>query len=822
MKISYNWLKEILPLEISPEETAVLLTACGLEVENIEIFESVKGGMKGLVIGEVKTCMKHPDADKLSLTTVDAGTGEIYQIVCGAPNVAAGQKVVVALPGIKIFPTEGEPFVIKQAKIRGQVSNGMICAEDEIGIGTSHAGVIVLPDNAKIGTAASEFFQIQNDHVFEIGLTPNRADAASHIGLARDLAAVIRTKNLIESGVDQKIELKTPVSTLNNQHPDRHRETNNKTVAVIVEDLAACPRYSGISISNVKVGESPAWLKNRLLSIGINPINNIVDITNYVLHECGQPLHAFDIDQIAGKKIIVRSAKQNEKFVTLDKVERILSQDDLMICDVEKPMCIAGVYGGLNSGITDNSKNIFIESACFNPSSIRKTSKRHGLKTDASFRFERGTDPEITIYALKRAAALMCEIAGGEIASEISDNYPDKIKPALVNLDFNYIEKFSGERFDKITIRTIIDSLGIKIISESANIFELEVPLFKVDVHRPADVVEEILRVYGYDRIPVPQKINASLPSVIGFDPEELQNKIFGYLSDNGFNEILNNSLTKSEYASLPGWNEKEIVKVLNPLSQELSVMRQDLLASSLETVVYNINRKQNDLKFFEFGKTYRKISGKYKESNHLCLLLTGNVHEPSWKLKESKVDFYLLKSYVSNLLMLCGINDCKISEGTAESFMSSLSYSKNNDVIVQFGQLQKSLLKRFDISQEVFYADVNWDLMVKYAMKKPVRYAEISKFPAVKRDLSMLISKEISYSQLELIAYSSEKKLLREIRLFDIYEGDKIEAGKKSYALSFILQDDHQTLTENQIGKVMEKLMAAFEREAGAVIRRT
>ena len=795
------------------------MTGSGLEVEGIETFESVKGGLKGLVIGEVKSCIKHPDADKLSLTTVDIGTGELFQIVCGAPNVATGQKVIVATPGTKIFPLEGDPFVIKQAKIRGQLSNGMICAEDEIGLGREHNGIIVLPGNAVIGTPVSEFYKIQSDHIFEIGLTPNRADAASHIGVARDLAAVIRTKKLIETGKDEKLSLNIPdfkkISSKN---------VNPKPVSikVTIDDTVACLRYSGISIANAKVGESPSWLKDRLISIGVNPINNIVDITNYVLHECGQPLHAFDAGQIKGGKIIVRSARENEKFVTLDHVERIMHAGDLMICDESSAMCIAGVYGGLTSGISEKTKNIFIESACFNPASIRKTSKRHGLKTDASFRFERGTDPEITIYALEHAASLICEIAGGEIASEISDAYTSPPKPAVIDLNYSFLDQFSGEVIDRKVVRTILDSLGIKIVSEDNNIIRMEVPLFKVDVTRPADVIEEILRIYGYDRIPVPEKINSSIPSAAGFDREQLQNKVAGYLSDNGFNEIVTNSLTKSEYASLPGWNADEIVNILNPLSQDLSVLRQDLLATALETVQYNNNRKQSDLRLFEFGKTYFKKNNSYREDYRLSILVSGNRNEPSWKIKETEVDFYFLKAFVMNILSLCGIKDFSEKEVTGDAFSSSLFVNKNQDTLVRYGVIQKTILRKFDLKEDVWYADFNWDAMVKYAMKKPVRYSEISKFPAVKRDLSMLIADDISYSQLENIAYKAEKKLLREIRLFDIYEGDKIDSGKKSYALSFILQDDEQTLTEQQITKTMDRLMAAFEKEAGAVIRRS
>ncbi len=818
MKISYNWLREILSFDFSPVETADLLTACGLEVEGVELFESVKGGLKDLVIGEVKSCIKHPDADKLSLTTVDTGAGEIFQIVCGATNVAAGQKVVVAIPGTKIFPLNGDPFVIKQAKIRGQISNGMICAEDEIGLGLMHDGIIVLPDNAIIGMKASEFYNIQNDHIFEIGLTPNRSDATSHLGVARDLAAVIRTKKLIETGIDEKLSIRIP------EFKKELFENGNKNslpVKVTIEDTFACLRYSGISITHVKVGESPAWIKDKLLSIGINPINNIVDITNYVLHECGQPLHAFDIGQIKGSKINVRSACENEKFVALDHVERTMHVGDLLICDDSNAMCIAGVYGGLTSGISENTMDVFIESACFNPASIRETSKRHGLKTDASFRFERGTDLEITIYALKRAASLICEIAGGEIASSISDTYISPSKPAVVDLKYSFLDEFCGEVIDRKVVRTILNSLGMKIVSEENNILRIEVPLFKIDVTRPADIIEEILRIYGFDRIPLPGKINASIPATIPFDREQLQNKISRYLSDNGFNEIVTNSLTKKEYASLPGWNENEIVNLLNPLSQDISILRQHLLVSALEIVQYNSNRKQNNLRLFEFGKTYFKKKNNYSENNRLSVLLTGNRNEPSWNSKDSKADFYLLKAFVSNIMTLCGIKDLHETEKTGDAFSSSLVVTKNDTILVQYGMVEKRILRKLDIKDEVLYADFYWDVVVKYAIKKPVQHMEISKFPSVKRDLSMLIANDISYSQLENIAYKTEKKILKDVRLFDIYEGDKIEINKKSYAMSFILQDSEQTLTEQQITKTMDRLMAAFEKEAGAIIRK-
>ncbi len=815
MKISYNWLKEIYPTDLSANEISILLTAGGLEVENVEEFESVKGGLKGLVIGQVITCIKHPDADKLSLTTVDTGGGEYQQIVCGAPNVAIGQKVVVALPGTKLFPLNGEPFSIKQSKIRGQVSNGMICAEDEIGLGLSHAGIIVLPEDAVVGSSISEYYQIKNDFIFEIGLTPNRADAASHIGVARDLAAIVRAKKRIETGVDAKNELLIPpVNDI--------KKTGNLEVKVTVEDSVACPRYSGITVSNVVVAESPAWLKDRLTSIGVHPINNIVDITNYVLHECGQPLHAFDADQIGGKNVVVRMAKEKEKFTTLDLVERTLSSEDLMICDAQTSMCIAGVFGGVNSGIGEKTKNVFLESAYFNPASIRKTGKRHGLKTDASFRFERGTDPELTLYAMKRAAAMMCEIAGGQIASEIIDIYPAKIAPAVFDFNCSFLDRFAGEVIDRKVIATILESLSIKILKEEKEGLRLEVPAFKVDVTRPVDVVEEILRIYGYDRIPLAEKISMSMPAVVDFDSEQLLTKTLSFLAANGFHEIVTNSLTKKEYNSMPGWEESNSVHLLNPLSQELSVLRQDMLATSLETVLYNQNRKSGDLRLVEFGKSYGKLNGNFKEGNRLAITIAGNVQEESWRGKQQPVDFFMLKSYVENILTLCGIEKYEVTESEHPQYATALTFSTNKNSLVTLGLVDKRILKKFDIADYVFYAEFDWDRVIKAAKKKPMHYIEVSKFPAVKRDLSMLVGTEISYGQLEKIAYNAERKLLTEIRLFDIYKGDKIEAGKKSCALSFILQDDQQTLTEQQINKVMDKLMNAFEKEAGAIIRKS
>ncbi|MFZ7116756.1 MAG: phenylalanine--tRNA ligase subunit beta [Bacteroidota bacterium] len=816
MKISYNWLKDFVKTDLTVDQAAVMLTAGGLEVENVEPFESVKGGLKGLFVGQVLTCAKHPNADKLSLTTVNVGGETPLQIVCGAPNVAAGQKVIVAVVGTTVHPVTGEPFEIKKSKIRGEVSEGMICAEDEIGLGTSHAGILILPEDAVIGTKASDFFKLENDSVIEIGLTPNRADAASHLGVARDLSALINTEKSIQS---KKIENDSKVVL---PSVENFTAGNERLIEVVVEDSSACPRYTAITLTNISVSQSPEWLKNRLSSIGVNPINNVVDITNYILHETGQPLHAFDADKIAGKKVVVRQAKEGEKFVTLDKVERTLHGGNLMICNSENPMCIAGVFGGIDSGITEATKTVFLESACFDPASIRKTSKQHGLKTDASFRFERGTDPEITMYAMKRAALLLQEVCGGKIASPVIDIYPEKKPEVDFNIKYSYIDQFSGEVIDRNVISTILLSLGIKIVSSDPEGLNLQVPAFKVDVLRPVDVIEEILRVYGYDRIPLPKKQSISLPAIVEFDREEIQNKVANYLAAQGFNEILTNSLTRQDYNSAPGWSEEKSVKILNPLSQDLGVLRQDLLMTGLEILEYNRNRKQADQKMFEFGKVYSKTESGYSESYSLSLLASGRKQEVSWQGPSINSDFFFMKSILTNVLSLCGINqsDLTIKESEHPAFNYGLTYLAGTKVLCEIGAVKNSLLKKYDLA-DVFSCSVNWDLVIRKAKKKPVQYQEVSKFPAVKRDLSMMLDVSTPFSKIVEIAYKSERKLLKEVSLFDLYQGDKIEAGKKSLAVSFILLDEQQTLTDKQIDKTMERLMGAFESEVGAVIRK-
>ncbi len=817
MKISYNWLKQYIDTKLSPEEIAVSLTNCGLEVESLEKYETIKGGLNGVVIGKVITKDKHPDADRLSVTTVDVGTGTLLNIVCGAPNVAAGQKVMVATIGAMLYPTSGEPFEIKKSKIRGAASEGMICAEDEIGLGASHAGVMVLDANAKVGTPAKDYLKIEEDYIFEIGLTPNRADAASHVGVARDLVAVINSENSKLGILNSKLELPS-VDAFQTDNTDLNIE-------VTVEDTTACPRYSGVSMSNIKVGESPEWLKNKLKSIGVRPINNIVDATNYVLHELGQPLHAFDADKITGNKVVVKKLGDKTKFKTLDETDRELSLDDLMICNAESPMCIAGVFGGIESGVTENTTKIFLESAYFNSTSIRKSSKRHSLKTDASFRFERGTDPNITVYSLKRVALLIKEIAGGEVSSEVVDIYPKKIANHKVPFSFLKCEQMIGKHIDLEIIKKIILSLGIEIEHEGHDALLLSVPAFKVDVTREQDVIEEVLRIYGYNNIEIPTVLNSSLSYSEKPDKEKIQNAVADLLSNNGFSEMMNLSLTKGDYSvKLNSTSPERSVTMMNPLSSDLNALRQTLLFGGLETIAYNQNRKNADLKLYEFGKTYLSIksgeAAKYVETKHLSLYITGKKQEENWNAKNENVNFYSLKGIVNSVLGRLGLNDIKLSEINNDAFSNGLGFNFNKKTIVEFGSVSKSILKLMDIKQEVFYADFNWDLILDAVMKTNLRYTEVAKFPEVRRDLALLIDKTIKFEQLEQLVYQAEKNILKSVNLFDVYEGEKLPSDKKSYALSFILQDENVTLTDKQIEKIMEKLMKTYKEKAGAEIR--
>jgi phenylalanyl-tRNA synthetase beta chain len=799
MKISYKWLKQYIQTEKTPEEISLILTDIGLEVESLEKVQAIPGGLEGLVIGFVKECNQHPNADRLKVTKVDVGNGGDIQIICGANNVAAGQKVVVAPVNAMVHPVSGEPFKINKSKIRGEVSEGMICAEDEIGLGTAHDGILVLADDAMIGSKAKDYFKLEDDYLFEIGLTPNRADAASHLGVARDLAAYL------------KLTLTMPdVSGFIS-------DTHDLPILVAVEDEVACPRYSSVTISGITVQESPEWLKEKLNIIGVRPINNIVDVTNYVLHDLGQPLHAFNADAITGGKVVVKKCAEGTLFTTLDGVERKLSAEDLMICNAEEPMCIAGVFGGISSGVNEQTKNIFLESAWFNSVSVRKTSKRYGLKTDASFRFERGTDPEMTIFALKRAALLIKEVAGGHISSAVSDFYPAPVAPFKVDLAYKNADRLIGKAIPHGEIKSILTGLGIQISGETEIGLSLEVPAYKVDVTREADIIEEILRIYGYNNIEIPTQIRASLNYAAKPDREVVQNLVADLLTANGFNEILSNSLTKLAYSSDP----EHAVKILNPLSTDLDVMRQSLLYSGLEAISYNQNRRNADLKLYEFGRIYSLGSESFKENLRLAIFITGNTEAVNWNKPEQKSTFYNLKSAVDALIARLNIKGLIPIDSEAENLNSGLSYRKGEKSVVDFGRVSKSALKKLDISTEVFYADFDWDLVLKVIRNNKIVYQEVSKFPAVRRDLSMLLNKEITFNKLKQIAQKTEKNLLKEVNVFDVYEGDKLPEGKKSYALSFVLQDEEKTLTDKQIDGIMQKLILNFEKEAGAVIRK-
>ncbi len=818
MKLSYNWLSQYIDLDVSPQELSPILTDIGLEVEGFERFQSVKGGLEGLVIGEVKTCERHPNADKLSVTTVDVG-GEILPIVCGAPNVAKGQKVVVAKVGTVLYDGENE-FKIKKAKIRGEISEGMICAEDEIGLGTSHDGIMVLPQEVEPGTPANEFFNVEKDYVYEIGLTPNRADAASHIGSARDLVA-----GLNRYFNTRKYSLRTP-------DVDGFKVDNTDlNIDVVVEDSEACPRYSGVTINNIKVGESPQWLKNRLNAIGVRPINNIVDITNFVLHETGQPLHAFDAAKISGNKVIVKKLEQDTPFVTLDEITRKLDADDLMICNEEEGMCIAGVFGGAESGITENSTSVFLESAYFDPKHIRKTSKRHVLQTDASFRFERGADPNITVYALKRAALLIKEIAGGEISSEIKDVYPNPIEKWEITVSYENIDRLAGNKIDREIIKEILTDLEMEILEETPKGLKLLTPTFKVDVTREVDVIEEILRIYGYNNIETDNKIHSSVSLRPKPDAEKIQNMISDYLTAQGFTEIMNNSLTASEiYEKNKEFDEQRSVTLLNPLSKDLNILRQSLLFGGLEVIAYNQNRKQTDLKIFEFGKVYLKNKNykkekgvkNYFEEKHLAIFDTGRLEPENWNASNSKVDFYHLKARVESIINKTGIDrsQIKIEEHSDSNKSYSLQYVFNEKVLAEVFEISKSLLKTFDIKQPVFAAILNWDLLLKIIPVNPIQYEPVAKFPSVRRDLALVVDNNTTFETLKNIAFGTERKLLKSVGIFDIYEGDKIPEGKKSYALAFVLQDKQKTLTDKVIDKTMNKILKAFEEKAGASLR--
>ena len=808
MTISYNWLKQFINLPWDAEKTGELLTDLGLEVEGIEDFSSIKGGLKGIVVGHVLECIPHPNADRLKLTKVDVGESEPLQIVCGAPNVDAGQKVAVATVGTTLFDDEGKPWEIKKGKIRGEDSLGMICSEVELGLGESHDGIMVLASDLKPGTLASQVFEVENDKIFEIGLTPNRSDAMSHWGVARDIRA-----GLLHRGISEKVI--TPSSS--------SFRVDNRTLKmnITIEDSSLAPRYCGITLSNIKVGPSPTWLQNRLRSIGIAPINNIVDATNYVLHDLGQPLHAFDAAKIIGNEIRVKTLPKGTKFTTLDGIERELSEEDLMICDAEKPLCIAGVFGGLNSGVTEETTSIFLESAYFDPITIRKSAKRHGLSTDASFRFERGVDPNITDYVLRRTAILILQLAGGEVTSDLTDVYPKRIEDHQVFLQFEKANTLIGENIPMETIKEILTSLEMKINNMTETGVGMTIPAYRNDVTRDVDVIEEILRIYGYNNVKFTEKLNASTATVLPGEDYYVQNKTALQLAALGFYEIMNNSLTSPKYTSLvDSLKDNFNVTMLNPLSQELSVLRQSMLFSGLETIEYNSNRNNSNLQLFEFGKTYHNLPGGRTENKHLSIFVTGMRNETNWSIANTKSDFFFGKGIVSVIMERLGITDFSEEACESDVFSEGIAFKKNKQIIVEFGIVKKKITKALDVDAEVFYADFDWDLVLKKISHKNSKVTTIPKFPGSERDFALLLDDSVTFKDLKIAALETEKKLLKSVNLFDVYRGKSLPEGKKSYALNFTFQDEHKTLTDKQIDKIMSKLKQKFESEFGAVLR--
>lgn len=820
MNISYNWLKDYLDFDLQPDEVAAALTSIGLETGGVEEVQTIKGGLEGLVIGEVLTCEEHPNSDHLHITTVNVGGAEPLQIVCGAPNVAAGQKVVVAVNGTKLYDGD-ECFTIKRSKIRGVESNGMICAEDEIGIGTDHAGIIVLPADAVVGTPAKEYYNVKSDYVLEVDITPNRVDATSHFGVARDLAAYLKQNgkpaNLKRPSVDAfKIDDEVPA------------------IEVVVENKEACLRYSGITIKNVTVKESPEWLQNRLKVIGLRPINNVVDITNYILHGVGQPLHSFDADKIKGNKVVVRSATEGAKFVTFDGVERTLTDRDLMICNVEEPMCIAGVFGGLDSGVTEQTKNVFLESATFHPTWIRKTARRFGLNTDASFRYERGLDPNQTVEVMKRAALLIQEVAGGTITGAIQDIYPVPVAPYRVELTYDKVNTLIGKVIPVETVKSILESLEMKIVSETAEGLVIDVPVYRIDVQRDVDVIEDILRIYGYNNVEFSDNVKSNLSYQTPTDRSyKLQNLISEQLCGCGFNEILNNSLTRSAYYdNLSTYPVSHCVMLMNPLSADLNCMRQTLLFGGLESVEHNAKRKNGNIRFFEFGNCYDynidhkkedETLAEFSEDYRLGLWVSGSRVDNNWAHPNEKSSVYELKAYVENILVRLGVNLQKVILGNLANDIYSAGLSITTSSGRQLGTMgivSPKICKELDIETDVYYAELSWTLLMKEIKKSKVTFSEISKFPAVKRDLALLLEKNVQFAEIEKIATESERKLLKDVALFDVYEGKNLPAGKKSYAVSFYLQDEGKTLNDKQIDAIMKKIQTNLEQKLGAQLR--
>lgn len=820
MNISYNWLKEYLDFDLQPEEVSAALTSIGLETGGVEEVQTIKGGLEGLVIGEVLTCVEHPNSDHLHITTVNVGGEEPLQIVCGAPNVAAGQKVVVAVNGTKLYDGD-EVFTIKRSKIRGVESNGMICAEDEIGIGTDHAGIIVLPADAVVGTPAKEYYNVKSDYVLEVDITPNRVDGTSHFGVARDLAAYLKQNG-------KPTELKRP-------SVDAFKiDDETPAIEVIVENTEACPRYSGVTIKGVTVKESPEWLKNRLNIIGLRPINNVVDVTNYVLHEMGQPLHSFDAGKVTGDKVIVKTMPEGTKFVTLDGVERTLTDRDLMICNTEEAMCIGGVFGGLDSGVTEQTTDVFLESAFFHPTWIRKTARRFGLNTDASFRFERGLDANNTIYVLKRAALLIQEVAGGKITGSIQDVYPNPVQPYTVELTYNKINSLIGKDIPVETVKSILASLEMEIVSETTEGLTIHVPVYRIDVQRDVDVIEDILRIYGYNNIEFSDSVKSNLSYKTATDRSyDLQNLISEQLCGSGFNEIMNNSLTRSAYYDeLTTYPVSHCVMLMNPLSADLNGMRQTLLFGGLESIEHNVKRKNGNIRFFEFGNCYDynvekkredATLAEFSEDYRLGLWVCGDRVENSWAHADEKATVYELKAYVENILIRLGVNLKKVIFGNLSNDMYSTGVSittTSGRELGTFGIVNRKICKAMDIDFEVYYAELSWTLLMKETKKNKVTFSEISKFPAVKRDLALLLDKSVQFAEIEKIAEESERKLLKEVSLFDVYEGKNLPAGKKSYAVSFYLQDETKTLNDKQIDAIMQKIRKNLESKLGASLR--
>ncbi len=820
MKVAYGWLRQYADFDLSVEEVSSLLTDCGLEIDAVEEVESIRGGLKGIVTGKVLTCEPHPDSDHLHLTTVDVGQEEPLPIVCGAANVAAGQKVVVATVGTVLYDGE-ESFTIKKSKLRGKDSYGMICAEDEIGVGTRHEGIMVLPEDTPVGMPAAEYFKLQSETVFEIGLTPNRSDATSHIGVVRDLVALENIRN------NRALAVKYPSVS-------EFRSGHGLQITVDVQDKENCPRYAGLCIKGVKVQPSPEWLQKRLASVGLRPINNVVDVTNFILMEMGQPMHAFDIAKIKGNRIVVRRAREGERMVTLDGVERKLGLQNLMICNESEPMCIAGVFGGADAGVSDSTTDVFLESAYFNPVSIRKTAREHGLNTDASFRYERGADPDICLYALKRAALLLAEVSGGETASEIIDIYPSPIVRPEVEFCLDYLNRLVGEEITGEEVKRVLESLEMEVemipASQPAQTrFKVRVPLNKPDVTRPADVVEEFLRIYGYNRIESGNRITYGMRLQKSAEPERTVTHVSEFLSHNGFDEIMNNSLCAETH--IETFHLENVVRMLNPLSKEMSILRPVLLFGGLSSIVYNLHHKQTNIRFYEFGRTYATVSGaeasasvteKFREENHLGLWLCGADHEELWQHTPRSFDFYALKSYAEKICGLLRINMAKIrcTELQDDYFAYGLQWEMAGKPAVKIGEVKPSVCALFDIKVPVFHADFNWDVVLKAMPKKAPEYKEVNRFPEVRRDLALLVDSNVKFAQIEEIARKNEKNLLREVSLFDVYEGKNLPEGKKSYAVSFILQDEGKTLTDKQIEKTMERISSALQAGLGCTLR--